>query len=428
MAQRRKSGFQISYVTITYRSVWLAILALLALTLLVMYVAFPAATNRMFSAGEVSLGKLLAKMGLGSTARGAGIEPGPQQAHFTNIDGVVRVKKASSTTWQVADYGVALEKNDVIQTSPEGIAKIVFTDGTNYTVKPDSLIVIQENFLNAQQQTQVAVQVTTGTVDLATSGFGPGSKSQVSVAGATATLNPESSAEVQNDSQNDKHSILVKKGSGEVVRGQENVKLAENEKVSFAAASRDMVKSKEIGAPLLLGPFDNQQISVAPNDPGVTFYWKEVETVRTYHLRISKNQFFTPASLVLDRNVNAAQVVLKDLSMGTYYWEVRSVDENGKESVESQKSKFTLVPKGNQTTSIALELGTLIQHGHVIEVRGRTEPGARVMVNGQEAVTDADGTFHHFTNALPTGDNVITVTAQDSKGGVSTKQQTVTIQ
>ncbi len=45
---------------------------------------------------------------------------------------------------------------------------MVFTDGTNYTVKPDSLIAIQENSVNSQQQTKVAVQVTTGTVDLAT--------------------------------------------------------------------------------------------------------------------------------------------------------------------------------------------------------------------------------------------------------------------
>ncbi|HLW52921.1 MAG TPA: hypothetical protein VKW06_08755 [Candidatus Angelobacter sp.] len=433
MAQKRKSGFQISYVTITYRSVFLACMAVLALGLLALSLIFPVLTNRVFAAGEAGLSKLLAKVGLGDTASGAGIEPGQQQAHFTNIDGVVRVKKAGSTTWLVADYGVALERNDVIQTSPEGIAKVVFTDGTNYTVKPDSLIVIQENFVTAEQQTQVAVQVTTGTVDLATSNITPGSRSQVSVAGSTTTFAPDSAAEVQNDAHTDQRSIVIKKGSGEVRRdwqgGQEAVRLTANEKVSIPTDdAKKMAKSTEIGAPILLGPFDNQQISVAPNDAGVTFYWKEVEAVHNYHLRISKNQFFTTTSMVFDRNIATPQVVLKDLPVGTYYWEVRSVGDNGKESVESQKSKFTLVPKGNETSSIALEVGDLVQHGHVIEVRGRTEPGARVMVNGQEAVTDVDGGFHHFTSSLPTGDNIITVTAQNSKGGVSTKQQTVTIQ
>jgi hypothetical protein len=427
VAQKQKSGFQISYVTITYRSVWLACLGLVALGCLAFSLIFPAVTTRLFASGETGLAKLMNKIGLGDTASGA-VEPGPQQAHFTNLDGVVRVKKAGSTTWVVADYSLALEKNDVIQTSPEGIAKVVFTDGTNYTVKPDSLIVIQENFLTAEQQTQVAVQVTTGTVDLNTASMSAGSRSQVSVAGATATFPAESSAEVRNGAGND-GSIVIKKGGADVVRGQESMKLAVNEKVNIPTdESRKMAKSTEIGAPLLLGPFDNQQISVAPNDPGITFYWKEVENVHNYHLRISKNQFFTPTSLVFDRDITTSQIVLKDLPRGAYYWEVRSVGDDGKESVESQKSRFTLVAKGSETASIALELGDLVQHGHVIEVRGRTEQGARVMVNGQEAVMDTDGAFHHFTSPLPTGDNIITVTAQNSKGGVSTKQVPISIQ
>ena len=428
MAQKRKSGFQISYVTITYRSVLLGILLVLALVALLMFFAFPVAADRVISSGQAGLGKVLAKIGLGGTANGAGAEPGPQQAHFTNIDGTVRVKKASSNTWLQADYSLALERNDVVQTSPEGIAKVAFTDGTNYTVKPDSLIVIQENFLNSAQQTHVAVQVTTGTVDLATANISPGSKSQVTVAGATATIASESSAEVQNDPRNDQHAILMKKGSGEVSRGDENVKIGDNEKLTFTADAKEMVKSKEISPPFLIGPFDNQQLALGPGDKGVTFYWSEVGgSVRAYHLKIGRNPFFTPASLVFNKNVTGSQIIVP-VTEGTYYWVVQSVGENGKESVESPKSRFSLFPKGDANARIALELGDFVQHGHVIEVKGRTEAGARVMVNGQEAVVNGDGTFHHFTNPLPAGDNMITVTAQNAKGGWNTKQQPVPIQ
>jgi len=426
VAQKRKSGFQISYVTITYRSVLLAILLVAALVALVMFFAFPDTANRVVLSGQLSLGKVLAKLGLGSGSSTP--EPGPQQAHFTNIDGTVRVKKASSSTWVQANYSLALEKNDVIQTSPEGIARVVFTDGTNYTVKPGSLIVIQENFLNAAQQTQVAVQVTTGTVDLATANISQGSKSQVNVAGATMTIASESAAQVMNDPGNDAHAILVKKGSGEVNRGLENVKMGPNEKVTFTAEAEKMVKSKEIGPPFLIGPFDNQQVSLGPTDKGVTFYWSEVENVHAYHLRVSRNQFFNANSLIFDRTVTVSQIVLKDMAEGAYYWEVQSVGENGKESAESPRSRFTLAPKGNNNITIALEVGEFVQHGHSIEVHGRTEPGARVLVNGQEAVLKGDGTFFHFTNPLPTGENMITVTAQNSRGGFNNVSRAVTIQ
>jgi hypothetical protein len=116
------------------------------------------------------------------------------------------------------------------------------------------------------------------------------------------------------------------------------------------------------------------------------------------------------------------------LPEGTYYWVVQTIGENGMESAESPKNKFSLVPKGDSGASIALELGDFVQIGHSIEVKGRTEAGARVMVNGQEAVVNADGTFSHFTSPLPTGDNMITVTAQNAKGNWSTKQRSVTIQ
>ena len=89
----------------------------------------------------------------------------------------MRVKKASSNSWVTADYNVPLEKGDVVQTGSEGMAKIVFGDGTNYTVKQDSLIVIEENSANDQQQTNVSVAVSTGTVDLTTATYVQGSKS-----------------------------------------------------------------------------------------------------------------------------------------------------------------------------------------------------------------------------------------------------------
>jgi hypothetical protein len=97
--------------------------------------------------------------------------------------------------------------------------------------------------------------------------------------------------------------------------------------------------------------------------------------------------------------------------------------------VESEKNRFTIIPKGQDAVAIALEINPLIQHGHVMEVTGKTELGARVMVNGREVpIVTTDGTFHYFTPPLPAGESVITVTAQNAQGGVNTKQQRVVIQ
>jgi hypothetical protein len=79
--------------------------------------------------------------------------------------------------------------------------------------------------------------------------------------------------------------------------------------------------------------------------------------------------------------------------------------------------------------SPALHIDSVIQHGHIIEISGSTDPGAVVMINGQTASTifGANG-FRQFLGPLPSGTTIITVTAQDERGGVKTQQIAATIQ
>src|SRR5437016_4247969 len=215
----------------------------------IMHVAFPQFTDSTVKAASGFTSKMLEKVaGFAPPMKGASAAVS-QQAHFTALDGTIRVRKANGNSWIRADYNVPLEKGDVVQTGAEGMAKVVFNDGTNYTVKQDSLIVIEENSANDQQQTNVSVAVTTGTVDLTTATYVQGSKSQVIVAGATASLAPESAAIVHNNPKSDQHEILLKKGTGQVARNGETVRLADWEKVSFQAESPRMAKLKAIGPP-----------------------------------------------------------------------------------------------------------------------------------------------------------------------------------
>src|ERR1700726_2118600 len=224
----------------------MALLGALLIFGAVMRVAFPKFTDSTVKAvGHLSAGLLEKVAGLAPPLKGASAAVS-QQAHFTALDGTIRVRKGNGNTWITANYNVPLEKGDVVQTGAEGMAKIVFNDGTNYTVKQDSLIVIEENSANDQQQTNVAVAVSTGTVDLSTATYVQGSKSKVTVAGATASLAPDSAAMVRNDPKSDQHEILVKKGSGEVARNGETVRLSDWERATFKARSEKIAKVKEI--------------------------------------------------------------------------------------------------------------------------------------------------------------------------------------
>src|SRR6266436_6314703 len=426
-SQTRKPGIHIAWKTVTYRSVALMIVAGAIVFLVAIRLAFPQfSENSIKAVGKVA-NKALERVAGMAPAAGSGVSVA-QQAHFTALDGTVRVKKGNGNSWVGADYNIPLEKGDVVQTGSEGMAKVVFNDGTSYTVKQDSLIVIEENSANDQQQTNVAVAVSTGTVDLSTATYSQGSKSQVIVAGATASLSPESAAQVHNDPKKDQHEILMKKGTGEVSRNGETVQLANWEKVSFQGAETHMEKAKGTGPPTPISPANMAPIFTSGEaTKDVEFSWTPMANAAAYRLRISRNPYFS--STLVDKKVNTADVTVTSLGEGAYYWVVQSYEASGKESVESEKNRFTIISKGKQTEAIDLELDPFIQHGHVIEVTGKTQVGARVVVNGREVpMISTDGTFHYFTPPLTTGEAVITVTAQTAQGGVNTQQKKIIIQ
>jgi hypothetical protein len=429
VSNQNKPEIYVAWKTVTYRSVVMALSAVVVVILFILYLAFPKFTDSTVKAASHFTSLLLEKIsGLAPPLKGASASVS-QQAHFTALDGTVRVRKGNGNTWLTANYNVPLEKGDVVQTGAEGMAKIVFNDGTNYTVKQDSLIVIEENSANDQQQTNVSVAVTTGTVDLTTATYVQGSKSQVIVAGAKASLAPDSSAMVQNNPKDDHHEILLTKGSGDVERNGEKAHLTNWEKVSFQSTSKNMERAKEIGPPSPINPGNMMPVFVNAGEKAkeVEFSWTPMAHAAGYRLRISHNPYFS--SLLMDRKVDTASVVVTGLPVGAYYWSIQSYDAAGKESVESEKNRFTIVVKSKEKVDLALAIEPFVQHGHVIEVTGTTEAGARVMVNGKEVpLVGDDGTFHYFTPPLPNGESVITVTAQNAKGGVNTHQEKVVIQ
>jgi len=429
VSNKLKPELYVAWKTVTYRSVIMALLGAALIFGGVMHLAFPKFTDSTVKAAEyLSTGLLEKVAGLAPPLKGPSAAVS-QQEHFTALDGTIRVRKGNGNSWINADYNVPLEKGDVVQTGAEGMAKIVFNDGTNYTVKQDSLIVIEENSANEQQQTSVSVAVTTGTVDLSTATYVQGSKSQVIVAGAKASLAPDSSAMVHNNPRDDQHEILVKKGSGEIERNGEVVRLSPWEKVSFQSESKTMERATEIGPPAPITPGNMMPVftNAGEKSKEVEFAWTPMANAAGYRLRISHNPYFS--SLLLDKKVESSSVVVTGLPVGAYYWSIQSYDAAGKESVESEKNRFTIMVKAKEKIELSLEIDPLVQHGHVIEVTGKTEAGARVMVNGKEVpIVSDDGTFHYFTPPLPDGENLITITAQNSKGGVNTHQERVVIQ
>lgn len=372
---------------------------------------------------------VLTKLGAGSGANLAEMDDAAtRQARFTNLDGGVRVRKADSVVWKTASLSEGLDQGDLVQTDGDGVARIAFADGTLYVVRPNTLIAIEENLgATSTALAKVAVQVTSGIVDLSTTrSMGD---SRVKFADAEARLKADSRALVRNDPTSNTREITVSKGGASMSRGADQIELGEYEQASFADAASPLVRRKVVAPPLLLTPANMAPVVMTGTQTAteVEFTWATVSTADSYRIVVSTSPLLQ--NPVFDQRVRSTSVRLPAFKVGAYYWTVVSLNAQGKESQQSEPNQFSVLHQAN-SDELLLVVDRYVQHGRVIAVEGRTEPGATVLVNNEPVFNvAANGSFKHFTSPLPaTGSTMITVTAQNSKGKVSTVRKAITIQ
>jgi len=347
------------------------------------------------------------------------------QAKFVNLDGKVQVKKVNSVQWVDADFHTTLDKGDQIQTSTDGAARITFADGTTYTVKSGTFITVEENSMGHEQPSSSAVRINIGQVDLKTPNYSsPDSKAAVSMEDSVAQLHSNSSAAVKADPTNKENEIVVSSGSAEVQRGQEKVEIGAYQKASYTTGG-PITKSDVLAPPDLSSPRNFEPLIVEnPKAASIHFEWKPVSQAVSYTLKISTTAMFT-RTVKEAYGVIGTGVDISGLDGGDYFWNVTATNAKKETSEVSETFRFTLVAQG-KTQDMVLEItGTQI-HGRVVEIIGRTEPGAALIVNGQPVpIIAADGTFRHFTEPLEPGQHTIVIIGENRRGG--TNQQKVTI-
>ncbi len=408
---------EVQWHAVTYKTVIIYGLLVALIVLAGMFILFPS----MYSA-------VTRKISTAIASNDAENAPNLQtQAKFVNLDGKVQVKKVNSVQWVDADYRTALDKGDLVQTGTDGYARVTFADGTFYTVKPGTLITVEENSMASNRPTSVAVRINTGAVDLATPNWtSPGSKAAVSIEDAKAELRPNSRAAVKSDKDTKESEIVVSNGSAVLQRGQEKVEVSQWQKASVPSGGA-ITKSDVLAPPDLLEPLNLAPI-IAENAKSalIHFEWKPVQDAVTYSLRISTTSMFTKTV----REVTVVKGTSADLSgldAGDYFWDVIATNAKKMSSDVSDPYKFTLVAQG-KAQEMTLEIQDMHLVGRAVEITGRTEPGAALIINGQHVPNIApDGTFRHFTEPLLPGEHTIVVIGQNRRGGTAKQQVSIVV-
>ncbi len=403
----------LDWFTISYRTLYLAAAGLLAVVGSVVYVMY-------FRDQPAQVVEEVAP-------------PTVTTARFTTLEGSVKVKPVGTFEWVTADRSMVLKKSDLVRTGPGAAAEITFFDGTVVHVRPDSLITIEETSEDPSTKARkVAWHISSGEVNFQTVRKNvPGSETEVSTPTARGTVGENSNAAIRVAETGDSDFRLFA-GSGRLeTKSGQTYDLASSEGVKVDASGKAGPKVGLPAMPTLLAPPHQAEITYPnPNVATTLLAWKAVEGATGYHVMVDYSAYFN-RPLVDRKGLRDSSVELRGLDVGKYYWRVAAIDKNGEEGDFSAFARFTVASAAGSTRGDGppppLVIESIDTRQNILHVKGRTEPGATVTVNGLRIEVDGDGSFTDYIPLESPGRQMVVIRATGLNGGVNERKQPVVV-
>lgn len=358
----------------------------------------------------------------------AGESEGPERTgYFIELEGDVKVKKKGSFEWVRADRKIGLNSGDLVKTGSRSSAHVLLFDGTEYTIKSESLTMIQSSVEDPQSNVRnIAVRVSSGAIDLSTAKKNrPESTTELSSPSASTQLGEMTQAGVSYNPESLETNIQIYRGSGEVVSGGETLRLSSLQGVTVNRSQQIGPTVRILPPPDLIDPANLKQLAVAdPLKELVLLSWREVSGAKYYHLLLSDTALFSEPAVDFKLSFRDTSVRVSGLAERTYFWKVAAIDQDGREGQFSRVRRFRVITASLQLKHFDVDPPKLSVDnpqlsGNIALVRGKTEPGVLLTLNGEQVSVDNDGGFFHPVILTHAGKNELVFVAQDTSGNES---------
>jgi hypothetical protein len=356
----------------------------------------------------------------------AAVETG---ARFASLEGSVQVKRAGTLEWIQATQAVVLRQNDLVRTGSGAAAEIRFADGTVFSVRPDSLITIEESSQNpVSRQQRVALSIQSGEANFQTAARDVPGSTTISTPTVRTTAERDTAGNIQ-VADSGATGLRIFRGQGEAqTRTGQRIALVSNQGVNVDAAGAAGPTLALPTVPQLTAPSNGTDIAYPELAQATTLLlWNAVPGASAYRVMVDFSPSF--ARPLYDRRAERkTQMELRSLEAGAYYWKVAAVLPDGAEGSFSDLWRFTLTkaaPVAAAPPPLVFEAAEL--KGNVLHVRGRTEPGANITLEGVRLEVQADGSFNEFLTFDGGPDATVLLRATGVRGGTAEQRRQVTV-
>ena len=316
-------------------------------------------------------------------------------ARIISFEGDVRIIRASTRETIVVTKSTYISAGDTVQTQADGRAVVQMIDGSVYSVRPNSTVVIRDNS-SIFGGKNVRVALDDGQLNVRTDQQAENVENIVEMSDSETRLKSQTEASFNADADSNNGEIRISRGSVETTVGGQQQTINENE---FASVSPGKINSKEklLSAPRHLLPANSGQVTdLTGSGAGVSFQWQPEGqiAVNSYHFQAARSPYFAPDSLIVDRgSLSGRDFRINGLQPGTYYWRTRATSNTGQTSDWSDPWRFNVIRRDASRKIDASEWNVERVGGNVFIISARTMPGALVRSIGRETFAAGDGSF-----------------------------------
>jgi hypothetical protein len=334
----------------------------------------------------------------------------PQDAaRIISFEGEVRITRAATRETILVTKETYVAAGDTVQTQVDGRAVIQMIDGSLYSVRPNSTVVVRDTTTLFGGK-NVRVRVNDGQLNVRTEDQPEDTTNIVELGESENQLRSKTDASF-NATGEDGGEIRISRGGVETTLGGEKTVIGENE---FATVNGSKLSPREklMAPPRPVSPANLEQIAdTSGSGVTVSFTWQDPESspAANFYLQVARSPYFASDSILVDRSgMQAHDFRLAGLSPGAYYWRLRATARSGQTTNWNDPWKFTVVRRGESASIDAAEWHVEPVGGSVYLITGRTQPGMIVRCQGRQVNSGADGTFRLQINS-PSGETAVEI-------------------
>lgn len=259
-------------------------------------------------------------------------------AQFITTRGGVEVRRGERGDWRPARGRMVVHGGDYIKTSTNGSAEVMMVDGTLFTVRPGTVVLVSRARTGAQGATARTIALESGWVNLSTAE----SASRVTTPEAQAEVRQRSEAVVTYDQRKGESKFTAFRGGVRVASkdGGPVREIGELEQVVQRQGSLSRPR-KVPESPELVSPNDNLELYL-DSTRELALSWRAVKGAERYALQVSGNRLFVDNVIDTEnRRRTGARIGLR--SEGAFVWRVAAFDGEGERGPWSPIYRFRVL-------------------------------------------------------------------------------------